>query len=53
MFYFAMDLDHLNLNMLWNVLIVILTNSVGALLVRCLVHLTAIIATKKEQENKE
>lgn len=53
MFYFAMDLDHLDLNMLWNVLIVILTNSVGALLVRCLVHLTAIIATKKEPENKE
>ena len=53
MFYFAMDLGNLNLNMLWNVLIVILTNSVGALLVRCIVHLAALIAAKKEPEDKE
>ena len=55
MFYFAMNFDWVNwdINFLWNILIVILTNSVGALLVRCIVHLTAIIATKKEPENKE
>lgn len=47
MFYFGMAFNW-NINMLWNLLIVILTNSVGALLVRCIVHLTAIIATKKE-----
>lgn len=53
MFYFAMDFDHMNLNMLWNVLIVILTNSVGALLVRCIVHLMALIAAKREPEDKD
>ena len=47
MFYFGMAFNW-NINMLWNLLIVILTNSVGALLVRCIVHLTAVIATKKE-----
>ena len=47
MFYFGMAFNW-NINMLWNLLIVILTNSVGALLVRCIVHLTAILATKKE-----
>ena len=51
MFYFGMAFDW-NINMLWNLLIVILTNSVGALLVRCIVHLTAIIATKKDVEDK-
>ena len=45
MFYFGMAFNW-NIDMLWNLLIVILTNSVGALLVRCLVHLAAII---KEQ----
>ena len=39
------------IDVLWNLLIVILTNSIGALLVRCLVHLAAIIKNdKKEQE---
>ena len=52
MFYFGMAFDW-NINMLWNLLIVILTNSVGALLVRCIVHLTAIIATPKEKKDKE
>ena len=52
MFYFGMAFNW-NINMLWNLLIVILTNSVGALLVRCLVHLVAIINTKKEPENKD
>ena len=47
MFYFGMAFNW-NIKMLWNLLIVILTNSVGALLVRCIVHLAAIIATKKE-----
>lgn len=47
MFYFGMAFNW-NINMLWNLLIVILTNSIGALLVRCIVHLTAILATKKE-----
>lgn len=47
MFYFGMAFNW-NIDMLWNLLLVILTNSVGALLVRCIVHLTAIIATKKE-----
>lgn len=42
MFYFGMAFNW-NIDMLWNLLIVILTNSVGALLVRCLVHLAAII----------
>ena len=46
MFYFGMAFNW-NINMLWNLLIVILTNSVGALLIRCIVHLTAIISTKK------
>ena len=52
MFYFAMNFDWVNwnVNFLWNILIVILLNSVGALLVRCIVHLTAIIATKKTKE---
>ena len=49
MFYFGMAFNW-NINMIWNLLIVILTNSVGALLVRCIVHLTAIIATKKENQ---
>ena len=49
MFYFGMAFNW-NINMLWNLLIVILTNSVGALLVRCIVHLTAILATKKENQ---
>ena len=52
MFYFGMAFNW-NIDMLWNLLIVILTNSIGALLVRCLVHLTALIATKKEPEDKE
>ena len=52
MFYFGMAFNW-NINMLWNLLIVILTNSVGALLVRCLVHLVAIINTKKEPDNKD
>ena len=52
MFYFGMAFNW-NIDMLWNLLIVILTNSVGALLVRCLVYLVAIINTKKEPENKE
>ena len=51
MFYFGMAFNW-NIDMLWNLLIVILTNSVGALLVRCLVHLAAIIAStsKKDEE---
>ena len=49
MFYFGMAFNW-NINMLWNLLIVILTNSIGALLVRCIVHLTAIIAAKKEEK---
>ena len=50
MFYFAMNFDWVNWNIdyLWNILVVILLNSIGALLVRCLVHLTAIIAAPKE-----
>ena len=47
MFYFGMAFNW-NIDMLWNLLLVILTNSVGALLVRCIVHLTAMIAAKKE-----
>ncbi len=47
MFYFGMAFNW-NIDMLWNLLLVILTNSIGALLVRCIVHLTAIIAAKKE-----
>ena len=46
MFYFGMAFEF-DLPVLFNLLVVILTNSVGALLVRCIVHLTAIIATKK------
>ena len=47
MFYFGMAFNW-NIDMLWNLLLAILTNSIGALLVRCIVHLTAIIAAKKE-----
>lgn len=47
MFYFGMAFNW-NIDMLWNLLLVILTNSIGALLVRCIVHLTAIISAKKE-----
>lgn len=47
MFYFGMAFNW-NINMLWNLLIVIVTNSIGALLIRCIVHLTAIIATPKD-----
>lgn len=49
MFYFGMSFDW-KLDMLWNILIVVLTNSVGALLVRCLVHLTAIIKSDKKEQ---
>ena len=50
MFYFGMAFNW-NINMLWNLLLVILTNSIGALLVRCLVHLVALInSPKKEQK---
>ena len=49
MFYFGMAFDW-NINMLWNLLIVILTNSLGALLIRCIVHLSAILAPKKENK---
>ena len=53
MFYFGMAFNW-NIDMLWNLLIVILTNSVGALLVRCLVHLAAIISIpSKKEENEE
>jgi len=52
MFYFGMAFNW-NIDMLWNLLLVILTNSIGALLVRCLVHLTALIVTKKKNENKD
>ena len=52
MFYFGMAFNW-NIDMLWNLLIVILTNSIGALLVRCLVHLTALIGAKKKPEDKE
>ena len=46
MFYFALTFD-LGVWDSWaNILIVILTNSVGALLVRCMVHLAAIIKQK-------
>ena len=51
MFYFGMAFNW-NINMLWNLLIVILTNSVGALLVRCLVHLAAIISAPANKEEK-
>lgn len=49
MFYFGMAFNW-NINMLWNLLIVILTNSIGALLVRCLVHLAAIIKSNKQDQ---
>ena len=51
MFYFGIACNWED-EMIWNLLIVILTNSIGALLVRCLVHLAAIIknSNKKEQE---
>ena len=53
MFYFGMAFNW-NIDMLWNLLIVIVTNSIGALLVRCLVHLAAIIsAPSKKEENEE
>ena len=52
MFYFGMAFNW-NIDMFWNLLIVILTNSIGALLIRCMVHLAALIATKKEPEDKE
>ena len=52
MFYFGMAFNW-NIDMLWNLLIVILTNSIGALLVRCLVHLAAIISAKNNQEKQE
>ena len=53
MFYFGMAFNW-NINMLWNLLIVILTNSLGALLVRCIVHLAALIsAPSKKEENEE
>ena len=42
MFYFGMAFEW-KLDMLWNLLLVILTNSIGALFVRCLVHLAALI----------
>ena len=45
MFYFGMAFNW-EIKMLWNLLIVIFTNSVGALFVRCLVHLAAIIKQK-------
>ena len=47
MFYFGMDFSW-KLEYLWNILIVILTNSIGARLIRCIVHLAAILAPKKE-----
>ena len=52
MFYFGMAFNW-NIDVLWNLLIVILTNSIGALLIRCLVHLAALIATKKDDKEKE
>ena len=48
MFYFGMDFNW-KIEYLWNILIVILTNSIGALLVRCIVHLAAILKTNKDQ----
>ena len=54
MFYFAMNFDwiHWEIDYLWNILLVILLNSVGALLVRCLVHLAAIISAPSNKEEK-
>ena len=51
MFYFGMAFNW-NIDMLWNLLIVILTNSIGALLVRCLVHLAAIIKDNKKEKQE-
>ena len=51
MFYFGMAFDW-NLDVLWNILAVILTNSVGALLVRCLVHLAAVIKSSPKKEDE-
>ena len=48
MFYFAFEFKW-GIEVLWNLLIVILTNSIGALLVRCLVHLAAIIKSNKTE----
>lgn len=45
MFYFGMAFNW-NIDMLWNLLIVIFGNSVGALLARCMVHLSSVITTK-------
>jgi len=50
MFYFGMAFNW-DIRMLWNLLAVILTNSVGALLVRCIVYLAGSLQNKKE-ENK-
>ena len=52
MFYFGMAFNW-DIKMLWNLLIVILTNSVGALLVRCLVHLSAIIQNSKQEPEEK
>ena len=49
MFYFAFEFKW-GIEVLWNLLIVILTNSIGALLVRCLVHLVAIIKSNKAEQ---
>ena len=45
MFYFGIACNW-NDEMIWNLLLVILSNSLGALFVRCLVHLAAIIKQK-------
>ena len=52
MFYFGIEFKW-GIEVLWNLLIVILTNSVGALLVRCLVHLAAIIKADKPKDTEE
>ena len=52
MFYFGMAFNW-NINMLWNLLIVILTNSIGALLVSCIVKLVTIISKPKEDSKEE
>ena len=49
MFYFGMACNWED-EMIWNLIVVILTNSVGALLIRCIVHLAAVLATKKEDK---
>ena len=51
MFYFAFEFKW-GIEILWNLLIVILTNSIGALLVRCLVHLAAIIKDNKKEKQE-